>query len=63
MQALVHCHVGSLESSLMKIVRLLDVHCHIGSLESHHRNASENLPVHCHIGSLEIVVTSFEVYC
>ena len=52
----VHCHVGSLEKTLLMRMKHELVHCHVGSLENNEKDKSLIKFVHCHVGSLEMQV-------
>ena len=52
---IVHCHVGSLEIILIKLIIRESVHCHVGSLETNGLLKFVKIKVHCHVGSLEKV--------
>ena len=55
-EAIVHCHVGSLESYPQYFRGLALVHCHVGSLEMLKLLECLQSNVHCHVGSLESLV-------
>ena len=53
---LVHCRVGSLESSRCRRLGRLHVHCRVGSLENPNASQLVVVGVHCRVGSLEKAV-------
>ena len=52
-RVLVHCRVGSLETSGILPDLRGEFHCRVGSLEIERQPSHELQPVHCRVGSLE----------